>query len=233
MILDEFSTFGNIVTKMWGRSLSQVSCRPDNSMDAKLSTIRRNLAPLEALKDGAKLRVFRSDVGVTRPLLDDGASGAAQRGVDDTVHAATSSAAATTVATHHLAVEDRWVLQGPRRAITGDGHRLTITFVRHLIQEIEALANQAFQTHTAADLEAGRRDLEGNMFALHSLEILQALSTSILAANKGLVRLKHTTYVENEQIGVDLSDLTGSMNRIAQRINTYLLTAASNAPQHA
>lgn len=210
-------TLGTHNPKMWRSPVEQVPRRDDNTMDTKLSTIQRNLSSLEALKDHGKLRVHRLDA----PL---------ESGVKEEPSHASEPSESINIGTHHLAVDDRWMLQGVRRTISGDGHKLTIAFVWHLVDEIEALANRAFAQYNSGPERPPEKD-GSDMFARKALEVLQSLATSILAANKGLIRLKHTTYAENEQIGVELSNLTLTMDRIASRINQFLLNPnAADAP---
>lgn len=170
------------------------------SMDSRLDLILRNLAPLEAVKDFAKLRVVENDAG-----------GGAK---DDAI----------TIDTHHLALEDRWVFQGMRRAQTGDGHRITLAFIQHIHSEIEALADRASKAHVHND--PARAD---SMFELPGLKVLQKLSQANKAAIRGLTRLRLTTYAGSEQIAVDLTNLIGRSETISDQIDAYVLRAAGGA----
>ena len=49
----------------------------------------------------------------------------------------------------HLAIDERSLMQGARRAMSGDGHSTTIAFVAKVIEEVQDIANHAFSALTA------------------------------------------------------------------------------------
>lgn len=174
-------------------------------MEERLRAIRRNLAALEVLRDFRKLRVVQSDA--EEPL---------------------DSGTPVGTATHHLAIEDRYVLQGVQRMISGDGHRLTIAFIRLVIDDIEALADDAFRAHhsppatPAGDGATVAPAADAGLFRMKPAEVLQELATAVHASLKGLELLKHTTYGESDQIGVWLTELMARMTTIRDRVNGFL-----------
>lgn len=166
-------------------------------MDQTLRIIQRNLATLEAIRDFDKLRI----------IVDDG-----------------EDVGALSIGTHHLAIEERYLFQGLRRGLSGDGHDVTIAFIRHLIESILMVANCAFKQYHSLKHEraVGVLDAE-DMFERLPMEVLQDLSRSISASTRGLERLKTTTYTDSTQIGVELNDLIDSFTKISNRIDGFLL----------
>jgi len=166
-------------------------------MDEKLRVIERNLGALDAIKDYDKLRIIRET-----PETEN---------------------AATTIDTCHLAVEERWLFQGYRRGWTGDGHHLTIAFIKHIISEARVVANSAFcAQQNVHNMLVGHQE---NMFAKSPLQVLQELSLAIDGARRGLRRLRQTTYVDSKQIGVDLDDIDKEMSKITRSINEFLVVS--------
>jgi len=169
-----------------------------SSFDSRLKVILENLATLEAVRDHGKLRIAAAAVG------DD----------DD-------ATADITVTTHRLQIEDRW-FEGVQRSRTGDGRRMTLAFVGRLLDEVERLADQARDEHLDPhDPAAG--PAVNSMFEVDPLEALQQLSCAVRDANRGLSRLKSTTYAEAEQVVLDLTVLITRADAIAARINQFLI----------
>lgn len=169
-------------------------------MDEKLRVIERNLAALDAVKDYDKLRIVREAPEAENP--------------------------ATTIDTCHLAVEERWLFQGYRRSWSGDGHHLTIAFIKHIISEARVVANSAFCAQQQAPrMLLADTTVQKNLFEKSPLQVLQELSLAIDGARKGLRRLRQTTYVDSKQIGVDLEGIDRDMDKITTSINSFLVVS--------
>ena len=82
------------------------------SVQNRLRAVILNLAVLEAVKDYDKLRILPNDPE------------------------ASPAAPMVCVKQSHLAIDERSLMQGARRAMSGDGHSTTIAFVRKVIEEV-------------------------------------------------------------------------------------------------
>lgn len=175
-------------------------------MDDKLQNIQLNLSVLEHVHDFDKLRIIAREL--------------------EPKESAPSVTGKITIDTHRLAIDERYWFQGRQRSWTKDGHAVTIAFVRHILCEVLQIANCAFQQYYAQRQHVGSA-IPGNMFEKSPLEVLQSLSQSLVSAHKGLDRLRQTTYSDSKQIGVDICDLQERMDKISQRISTFLLNPTS------
>ena len=174
-------------------------------MKDKLQRIQLNLSVLEAIRAFDKLRIIAHDTRSSSPTTT-----------------ATDPDDKVTIDTHRLAIDERYWLQGRQRAWTGDGHGMTIAFVRHILLEVTQIANCAFQQYYA-QRQQSESAIPASLFDNSPLEVLQSLSQSLVSAQKGLERLKHTTYSDSSQIGLDIMHLLTTMDKASQRISTFLL----------
>lgn len=173
-------------------------CPAARMIDTRLEVLCKNLKAIESIRDWGKLRVA--------PL--DGAPEAD----------AAADAAPITIDTHRVQIEDRF-FEGLQRSRTGDGRRMTLAFIEHVLDQCKALADRAFDEAVAA----APSDDAASLFDLAPLEALQKLAKAVLDANRGLVRLKDTTYADSEQMVIDIGTLVGRADTIAASINRFLI----------
>lgn len=170
-------------------------------MQQRLRTVELNLAALEAITDFDKLRILPNDPSDTEGV------------------------AAPTLASSHLAIDERVFMQGTRRHLSGDGHAVTIAFIRHIIDEVRAIANTALQHDHARNDSAEERT---SLFTESPRRVIHALSCSCSSARKGVERLRQSTYADSQQIGVELADIIRDFDKIIASIATFL--ARADAP---
>ena len=163
-------------------------------MQQRLRRVELNLAALEAIKDHDKLRILPN-------------------GPD------TDLARGATIASHHIAIDERMFMP-VRRHFTGDGHAVTIAFIRHIIDEVRTIANAALQRDTALLVEADAP--EDSIFSDCPRKVLHRLSCLCTSAKSGIERLRTSTYADSQQIGVELADIIREMDRIISSIADYL-----------
>lgn len=165
-------------------------------IQTRLHAVVLNLAVLEAMKDYDKLRIMPNDPEAAPP------------------------SPMVSVEQSHLAIDERFLLQGTRRAMSGDGHATSIAFLRKLIEEVRLLANEAF-----AALNAPRESVSRtNLFEQPPRKMLHTLSCACVASKKGIDRLRQTTYADSQQVGVELSDINRDFDTIIANVAEVLLT---------
>ena len=133
--------------------------------------------------------------------------------------------------THRIQIEDRY-FEGLQRSRSGDGRRMTLEFIEHVLDQCKALADRAFEEA----VRASPPEDTASLFELAPLEALQKLAKAVLDANRGLVRLKTTTYADSEQMVIDIGNLVARADGIAASINRFLIAdkpaAAAAAAAH-
>ena len=166
------------------------------SVQNRLRAVILNLAVLEAVKDYDKLRILPNDPE------------------------ASPAAPMVCVKQSHLAIDERSLMQGTRRAMSGDGHSTTIAFVAKVIEEVQEIANHAFSALTAETDGHAKADL----FDETPRQMLHELSCACTSSKKGIDRLRQTTYADSQQIGVELADINREFDAIINNVSK-LLTA--------
>lgn len=163
-------------------------------IDTRLEVLCKNLKAIEAVKSWGKLRVVLVDA--TNDAPD----------------------APITVDTHHIQIEDRF-FESLQRSRTGDGRRMTLAFVEHVIDQCKTLADRAFEealrAHPSFDA--------ASLFDLPPLLALQKLAKALLDANRGLSQLKATTYADSQQMVLDIGNVIERADSVAASINRFLI----------
>ena len=165
-----------------------------NSMQQRLGWVELNLAALEAIKDHDKLRIL--------PNSPDG-----------------EATPDHSIASHHIAIDERMFMP-VRRHFTGDGHAISIAFIRQIIGEVRTIANAALQRDTVLLEPAAMQ--EQTIFDDCPRKVLHRLSCLCTSAKSGIGRLRNSTYADSQQIGVELADIGREMDKIIVSIANYL-----------
>lgn len=164
----------------------------------RLTVIKRNLAVLGSLQENQKIQIKECcDTSPGAKQSREETRKAFEGEAADAPKASTAS-----IFTHHMCIDERW-LQGPRRSISGDGHAVTIAFIRHVCAEVMALANQANEQIMKGHITS----LSSDMFEKTPRRMLQELSDAMMNAETGVDQLKQTTYAYSMQLRTDLASL--------------------------
>jgi hypothetical protein len=133
---------------------------------------------------------------------------------------------AITPATHRLVLEDRWLLQGVQRAATGDGHGPMIGFLREVLDSVQRHANASIARDSEGEEGGGLGDVpslpSSSLFCRRPRELLHRTAIALTTAHAGLDILRTSTYVDMEQVRVDLQQLMDEIKHVFMRIEGYL-----------
>lgn len=162
-------------------------------MNTHLQYIQENLSVLEGLRDYDYLRLIPRNNVVT-------------------------PGAPVTIDTHRVVVDERWfktLLQ--RRAFSDDDRIKIFDFIKVVLQQSMDMASTAQEQHLMP------QTTPLTIFEKSPLEVLLQLSQAINNAQKGVIRMKETTYVTSHQTKGDLDSISKTMQDICCRINQFLL----------
>ena len=122
----------------------------------------------------------------------------------------------TTMRSHYLGLEDRWWFQSIRRTFTGDSGRVAIAYIKtELLPAVKNLAREATDAQRT-------KEPAPTLFESTPVATLQKLSVAVQNAVRGIYNMKHSTYANSSDIGVELMLISYDMTGVVAKINEFL-----------